>query len=118
MGGNAPPVTNATEEQNGTAWTGGGNLPAPIGELAAAGTQTAGLAFGGGYPIVATTSLYDGSSWTATSSMNTARRYLAGAGTQTAGLAFGGTLADNTTRTAATEEFSQFGPSTETITTS
>ena len=57
-------------------------------------------------------------SWSTGGNLTTARRYLAGAGTQSAGLAFGGTLADNTTRTAATEEFNQFGPSTETITTS
>ena len=109
------PTPNATEEYNGTAWTGGGNLPTAKSEFAGAGTQTAGLAFGGNYPIVATTELYDGSSWTTTSSMNTARRYLAGAGSQAAGLAFGGTLADNTTRTAATEEYSTGGPATVTI---
>ena len=108
-------IIASTEEYNGTSWTAGGNLTAATAEITGVGLQTAGLCFGGGYPIVATTELYDGSSWTTTSSMNTARRYLAGAGIQAAGLAFGGTLADNATRTAATEEYSEGGPGTLTV---
>jgi hypothetical protein len=36
-----------TEEYDGSAWTGGGNLGTARRQLAGAGTQTAGLAFGG-----------------------------------------------------------------------
>jgi hypothetical protein len=59
--------------------------------LAGAGTQTAGLAFGGyASNVTNATEHYDGSAWTAGGNMGTARYSLAGAGTQTAGLAFGG----------------------------
>jgi hypothetical protein len=62
--------------------------------LAGAGTQTAGLGFGGdtGPPTAsALTEEYDGTSWTTSPpGLNTAREQLGGAGTQTAGLAFGG----------------------------
>jgi hypothetical protein len=61
--------------------------------LANAGTQTAGLAFGGTeQPNIRqnATEEYDGSTWTAGGNLATARNYLAGCGTQTAGLAFGG----------------------------
>jgi hypothetical protein len=59
--------------------------------LAGAGTQTAGLAFGGytGTANVTATEEYDGTTWTAGGTY-TARRYLGGCGTQTAALAFGG----------------------------
>jgi hypothetical protein len=61
-------------------------------ELGGAGTQTAGLAFGGKTPsnVTNATQHYDGSAWTSGGNMGTARYDLAGAGTQTAGLAFGG----------------------------
>jgi L-2-hydroxyglutarate oxidase LhgO len=58
--------------------------------LAAAGTQTAALAFGGTPPVTAATEEYDGTSWTSSTSMTTARVVLAGAGTQASALAFGG----------------------------
>ena len=72
--------------------------------LGAAGTQTAGLAFGGliPSPFTAATEEYDGNSWTTVNSMNTARNGLAGAGIQTAALGFGG---DVPPRTGATEEY-------------
>jgi hypothetical protein len=73
------------------AWSTGGNLGTAREQLAGAGTQTAGLAFGGATPTVtAATEEYDGSAWTAGGNLGTERRGLAGAGTQTAGLAFGG----------------------------
>jgi hypothetical protein len=61
--------------------------------LGGAGTQTAGLAFGGlDTANTAATEEYDGSTWTTSpGSLATARRYLRGCGTQTAGLAAGGT---------------------------
>ena len=73
------------------------------GYLAGAGTQTAGLAFGG-TPIPSNgtaTEEYNGSSWTAGGALNTARKTLAGGGLQTAGLAFGG----SPPTTGATEKY-------------
>jgi hypothetical protein len=61
--------------------------------MGGAGTQTAGLGFGGNptSPLYsAATEEYDGSAWTAGGNMGTARYGLSGAGTQTAGLGFGG----------------------------
>jgi hypothetical protein len=43
----SPPVTAATEEYDGSSWAAGGNLGTEKIKLAGAGTQTAGLAFGG-----------------------------------------------------------------------
>jgi hypothetical protein len=80
-----------TEEYDGSAWTAGGNLGTARRQLAGAGTQTAGLGFGGLVTTsVANTEEYDGTTWTAGGNLNTARYYLGGAGIQTAGLAFGG----------------------------
>ena len=76
------------------AWSSGGNMSIERGALAGAGTQTAGLGFGGsnidGSVNSNATEEYDGSAWTAGGNLNTTRRQLAGAGIQTAGLAFGG----------------------------
>jgi hypothetical protein len=95
-------LKNITEQ----AWTAGGNLNTARDNLAAAGTQTVGLAFGGNTganTAVANTEQYDGSAWSNTTNMGTARRHsLAGAGTLQAGLGFGGYT---TTSVASTEEF-------------
>ena len=86
----APASSDATEHYNGTSWTSGGDLPVSIylpGNQAA-GTQTAGLVFGGdtgpGSSFPTASYEYDGSSWTAGNPTNTARSYGAGSGTQTA----------------------------------
>jgi hypothetical protein len=86
--------------------------------LAGAGTQTAGLAFGGygGSPTTNATEHYDGSAWTAGGNMGTGRYYLAGAGTQTAGLAFGGAAGYGGSN--ATEEYAGPGITTQTVTSS
>jgi hypothetical protein len=83
-------------------WATGNNMNTARHSMGAAGTQTAGLGFGGGPPITAATEEYDGNSWTSSNSMNTARVYLGGAGTQTAALAFGGL---NPPVSSATEEY-------------
>ena len=73
-------------------WSAGGALATARYNLAGAGTQTAGLAFGGydaGF-IFSCTEEYNGASWSTGGALATARQVLAGAGTQTAGLAFGG----------------------------
>jgi hypothetical protein len=92
----APPGrSNATEEYDGTSWAGGGDLGTARFLLAGAGTQTAGLAFGGDAPPgrQIATEEYDGTAWTAGGNLATARSGLAGCGIQTAGLAFGGSPA-------------------------
>ena len=64
FGGATPTRTTATEEYNGTSWTNGGSLGTAQYQLAGAGTQTAGLAFGGAvtppFTKVLTTSEYNG----------------------------------------------------------
>ena len=57
------------------AWATGGNLGTARERLAGAGTQTAGLAFGGGPPELNATEEYDGSAWTAGGNLGTARFY-------------------------------------------
>jgi len=99
--------TFKTNVNAGAAWASGGNMTAAQSQLAGAGTQTAGLAFGGlDLPStqVATTQEYDGTSWGPGGNMATARFQLAGCGTQTAGLGFGGYIIPGTT-SAATEEY-------------
>jgi hypothetical protein len=73
------------------AWSSGGTMNTTTRYISAgAGTNTAGIAFGGQSPVTANTELYDGSSWTEVNNLNTARSYLGGAGTQTAALAICG----------------------------
>jgi hypothetical protein len=73
-------------------WAAGGNMGTARYALVGAGTQTAGLGFGGytdpGFS--AATEEYDGSAWSAGGSLNTGRAGPGGAGTQTSALAFGG----------------------------
>jgi hypothetical protein len=73
-------------------------------QLAGAGTEAAGLAFGGQNSSgeLAATEEYNGTAWSTVDSMTTARYSLAGAGTQAAGLAFGGGAGP---ASAATEEY-------------
>ena len=73
-------------------WSSGGNLNQARYSLAGAGTQTAGLAFGGySAPSRRTeTEEYNGTSWSEQNNLNLARNELTGAGTQTAALAAGG----------------------------
>jgi len=78
------------------AWASGGNLNTGRAQVAGAGTQTAGLAFGGGYPAVNNTEKYNGSSWTEVNNLNAGRRTMIGFGTQTAAIGAGGvTVATN-----------------------
>jgi hypothetical protein len=98
----------------------GGNLNTVRNALAGAGTQTAGLAFGG-EPTTAATEEYNGTSWASNpTGLNTARGILAGAGTQTATVGFGGdSVGGGGGKTAATEEWTGAGaPLTKTITVS
>jgi hypothetical protein len=97
MGGRNPFTTSVanSESYNGSTWTNTPALNTARHSLAAAGTQTSSLAFGGstapGGALRTSTESYNGSSWTSVNSMNGPARYaLAGAGIQTAALAFGG----------------------------
>ena len=72
-----------------SAWTAGGALITARCALGGAGTQDAGLAFGGSSSDICTEE-YNGSSWSTGGALIDNRTYLAGAGTQNAGLAFGG----------------------------
>ena len=73
-------------------WATGSPLNTARQTTAAAGTQTAGMIFGGDTPpATGATEEYNGSGWSESGDLNTARAHNHGAGTQTAGLCFGGT---------------------------
>jgi hypothetical protein len=112
FGGYTTVRTTTTEEYNSNinaitqaVWSSGGNLSTARAQHASAnaGTQTAGLAFGGYNWVPAgniiSTEEYNGSSWTGGGNLPAAQRNLGGAGTQTAGLAFGGLTGNPTTST-------------------
>jgi len=72
-------------------WTVGDDLATARRNLAGAGTQTAGLSFGGFTgSYVGTTEEYSSATWSSGGSLSTSRYGLGGCGTQTAGLSFGG----------------------------
>ena len=90
-----PTTTTTTAAPVGRSWSSGGALSTGGRyKLAGAGTQNAGLAFGGnnGYPNTAgvRTEEYNGTLWSAGGNLITGRQNLAGAGEQNAALAFGG----------------------------
>ena len=101
-----------TQEYNGTGWSLGGDINTTRYRLTGAGTQTAGLVFGGQNPgntaMQTATEEYNGSTWTSNpSGLDTGRAPIGSAGTQTAGLAFGGRTAFSPPYgdTAETEEY-------------
>jgi collagen type VII alpha len=83
----------------GAAWSSGSPLITARYYAGGAGTQTAGLVFGGAVnpPFVAVTEEYNGSGWSTGGSLSTARTGMTGAGTQTAGLCVGGYNGTNLT---------------------
>ena len=82
-------------------WSVGGNLGTARGGLAAAGSQTAGLCFGGTSSSVVTEE-YDGSAWGSGGDLSTGRSLISGAGTQTAAISPGGYISS---ASAVTEEY-------------
>jgi hypothetical protein len=88
-------------------WAIGGNLATARVALGTAGTQAAGLAFGGagssGY--TAATEEYNGTAWATVGLMNRRYRSLAGAGTATAALGFAGYAIPAPSPTTGTEEY-------------
>ena len=85
---------DATEEYNGSAWTGGGNMANNRRNAGSAGTQTAALAWAGP-PALNLSEEYNGTSWTTGGNLNNGVQNAGSQGTQTAALSFGG----GTTRT-------------------
>ena len=99
------------------AWSAGGNLGTARYSLTGAGTQTAGLAFGGrndSFNPVNATEEYNGSSWTAGGNLSIPRNKIAGAGTQASGLGFGGYGISNNILNS-TEEYTGGSPASITI---
>ena len=93
-----------SQEYDGSTWTTGGTTNCQTGEgygRAGAGTQNAGLLFGG-WPAQNWTEKYDGSAWTTANAMITTAYGRGGSGTQNAALAAGKGPAPVS---AATEEF-------------
>ena len=90
FGGYNGSALGITEEYNGSSWSEQNDLgTARSGRLGGAGTQTAGLCFGGN-PGGALNEEYDGTSWTERGDLNTPRSQLCGVGISTAALAYGG----------------------------
>ena len=78
-------------QQAAGAWASGGALTTGRNTLGGAGTQNAGLVFGGLIPgSSALTETYNGTAWTEVADRGTARYFAGSAGTQTAALYFGG----------------------------
>jgi len=90
----SPANTTTTANYDGTNWTVSGVYPIGVFGLTGTGTQTAGLAFGGGSnpptTFITTTNEYDGSSWTGGGAYPAARKQACGFGTQTAALGAAG----------------------------
>ena len=99
------------------AWSAGSNMTTARYGLGSAGTQTAGLGFGGFTTVrVANTEEYSGYTWGAGGNLGTANYNFGGSGTQPSGLAFAGN--NPTTQTNATYEFTKAALTVKTITTS
>ena len=116
FGGYPIPTNNTkTFEYNGSGWAAGGNLGTGKYLNGGAGTQTAGLDFGGyngSAPITIpggnVTQEYDGSSWSnASAAMGTARYNCLGSGTQTAALSAAGIAAPPANASTANNNFSE-----------
>ena len=90
-----PPVTNATEEFDGTGWAAGGNYGSSLFRTGGAGPQTAALGVagrtgGGSAANQDDCYKYDGSSWTSTANYPANKNGVGVTGTQTAAIAVGG----------------------------
>jgi len=99
---------DATEEYNGTSWSEQNDVTTAR-NTSGAGTQTAGIIFGGtnGAPgstgVQTATEEYDGTNWTNGGALSTARLNLYGAGLQTAVFGAGGIISTNTSVTNVEE---------------
>ena len=111
VGGNTDPANLANvEEYNGTSWTEVNDIPAVRINFSGAGTQPAGIVFGGSPGTGVVTLLYDGTNWATTSNLATSRTQHGSAGTAAAALCIGGKSI-----TAATEEFTEIAANTQSL---
>jgi len=103
-GGASNPLgyTANTEHYNGTAWSEETNMPSATSYFGTAGSQTAGLMFGGTPGGSPQCFKYNGSAWTSSGALATGSKQGAGTGTQTAALFCGGETPSVTT---ITQEF-------------
>ena len=113
-----PGNSNDTEEYSSSinsitqaSWASGGNMGDKRSFAAGAGTQTAGIVFGGLWPSpaggggrIADTEEYDGSSWSEGGALNTGRTQTGGFGIQTAAVITSG-VSPPGSLTNATEEY-------------
>jgi hypothetical protein len=107
VGGGTPGEVNNYETYNGTSYANGPTLQQARFGIAAAGTSTAGLAFGGYHDPGGTSGstlseTYNGSSWSEGNNLNTARYDALGFGSATAAVAAGG---HGSTAISNTEEY-------------
>ena len=110
-----PTNNNKTFEYNGSGWAAGGNLGTGKYLNGGAGTQTAGLDYGGyngSAPITIpggnVTQEYNGTAWSdASATMGTARYNCLGSGTQTAALSAAGIAAPPANASTANNNFSE-----------
>ena len=106
----SPPKRNASEEYDGSSWTEGNNLNTARYRIGVAGTQTAGLGYGG-YTLpgqTANTEEYNGTSWTEQNNLSSVRSGPSGCGTQTAAVSIGGatySVPEGGATIALTEEY-------------
>jgi len=97
-------LTNATEEYNGSSWSNSNNYPISTQNVGGAGTQAAGIGFGGSLPPQTTTANdYNGTSWTGITAMPTATWIPSGTGTAAAALSSGGTNPSGASTTTTLE---------------
>ena len=101
-------ATSETVEYNGTSWATGGSLAYARYSDASAGTQNAGILYGGYLGSSPNdkktcTEEYNGTAWSAGGAMSIARRKLGGSGGQNDALAAGGDTVPSTTN--AVEEY-------------
>lgn len=85
-------ILKVSNIQTGGAWSSGGNLSQITHYGGGAGTQTAGLAFGGQSYNGNRTEEYDGTSWTIGGNLGSSYYDMGDAGTQTAALSIAGTM--------------------------
>ena len=94
----APARSTVSAEYNGSSWTAGNPVITGRYGVGSAGTDTAGLIFGGSVassPQLGTTEEYNGSCWSTTAVTTVPAAYSGGAGIQTAALKFGGEATPN-----------------------
>lgn len=100
-GGLRPGYSVKSEQYNGTGWSIAPNLNTARSEIGGAGTQTAGLVFGGRTPpsnASNTSEEFDGSSYSEGNNLGTAMRNMGSLGTQTAALSVGGAEPGNSAK--------------------